>query len=94
VCNRRGPQESVTTDLSRNFSSKLKRTSLRHPRHGLEQILSRLINERIGLELHIADLAPVGMAYQFELRRNSLRRTLYVKGSWLCCLLFEKTAPL
>jgi len=50
--------------------------------------------ERIGSELHIPDLAPVGMSHQLQQQRDSSRRTLYVKGSWRCSLLFDITAPL
>jgi len=46
------------------------------------------------LELQVADLAPVGIAHQFEQVGDSSRRTLYVKGIWQCCLLFKITAPL
>ena len=53
-----------------------------------------ILVEWIGFELHISDLAPVGMSHQRKQHRDSLRRTLYVKGSWRCSLLFDITAPL
>ena len=53
-----------------------------------------ILIERLGFELHISDLAPVGMSHQLQQQRNSSRRTLYVKESCRCCLLFEITAPL
>ena len=33
------------------------------------------------------------MSRQLTKQRDSSRRTLYVKGSWRCCLLFEITTP-
>jgi len=50
--------------------------------------------ENIGLALRIHDLAPIGMAHQFEQQRDAARRVLYVQGGCLCSLLFEITAPL
>jgi len=34
------------------------------------------------------------MSQQLKQQRDSSRRTLYVKGSWRCCLLFVTSAPL
>jgi len=45
------------------------------------------------LKLQIADHVSVGWHIaQFEQQRDSSRRTLYVKGSWLCSLLYKITA--
>jgi len=48
----------------------------------------------MGLALRIPDLAPSGMAHQYEQQRDAARRILYVQGGWLCSLLVEISAPL
>jgi len=42
----------------------------------------------------ISDLAPTGVAHQFEQQREAARCTLSVQGGWLCSLLVEIMAHL